>query len=478
MTNPVSISQIQMLILKFFIDHTDLNQTNYANYAPSHIIFSTGLWKKIPNLLVDKSIDLLKIDDLGNNCYSYINDQDKKFFMELTKKIKLPLEVKDSIDIKNILGKEQIKNLLINDLDDKDKSRNYGLFNSNLQHYMLYLKYLENKYKNMFVPVQIYNEDKKTRDSFFFGLTAYEISRKQELLIKHIKGFMSMFYSYLPHSISWIDQDQYYIDPELVNILKKHDSTITTSEQRYILIKITLVVHENLLHSNILIYDRQKKEAWRFEPYGITEISGKALDEKIQELLETVYGKIIYYDPNSFLSGINFQLVDEEEFFYNQNLGDPGGYCLAWSLWFVEAVIANPDQNVNIIMKNFFDRQNISSIVSEEEGLDESIISTNYYLDFIRRYAHKLDREKNKILQSMGIKKYYMYNTSFKPDVINKITDMFKVYLPKNIEKNKNQFTDLNLLNFPTDNLSDKIPQQHINNLPDDKFYEILDKIK
>jgi hypothetical protein len=56
---------------------------------------------------------------------------------------------------------------------------------------------------------------------------------------------------------------------------------------------------------------------------------------------------------------------------------------------------------------------------------DGEIRSDNYYLDFIRRYAHKLDDEKNKILLFLGVKKYNLYNIILDDSIIDKIKNLF-----------------------------------------------------
>ena len=423
-----TITTVPKQVIKFFIDHTDLNQENYQGYTCAHILFEYRLWVPFKDILIDKVIDLEKMNENNQNCYSFIHKSDKDIFLDFVKTIKHPISYND--DMKSTkFNINAIKSILDT---NTYKSKNFGLFNAKMIHYMLYLRYLENKYPQMYVPIRNFSEKKKERDIFFFNLSAYELSEKHKLIIKHVNMYMQYYYSYLPHNIYWIDEDQNYINPELINILKTHDSMINVNQQRFIMLKITIVVSENLLHANVLIYDRLNKEAWRFEPYGISNISFDqknlgSMDYELESILTSIYGKIKYYDPDSYLRGLNFQLVDGENNDEYKNLGDPGGYCLAWSLWFIDVVLAHPDKNVKFIMQNFFDRQNINQILSEEEGLKETIISDNYYLDFIRRYAHKLDNEKNKILISIGIKKYKFYKMLMDDKDIITINTLFEI---------------------------------------------------
>lgn len=438
------ISVIPRKIMEFFINHTDLNKENYAGITSAHLIFGKNIWHDYKDILKGREIDLLKLDDLENNCYSYIKPEDKKEFLEFTKHIKIPIKIKNKKEINKLFDVQNVKQILKlsseqskEDIIDENKIgkasiedvkyKNYGLFNSNLPHYMLYLKYLMNKYKNIYVPYQIYNEENFTNDVFLYNLiSSYITSNEQYVLVKNIKLYTNLYYSFLPHNIYWLDDDCYFIHPKLNEILKNHNKTIDVTVNRYIMIKISIIISENVLHANVLLYDRLNKEAWRFEPYGTTQVTYKAsMDHKMKELLEEVYGKITYNNPSDYLSGLNFQMVDGEDYTITKNLGDPGGYCLAWTLWFVDIVLSHQDKNVKYIMKNFFNRKDISKILSEEIG--EDINSTNYYLDFIRRYAQKLDEEKNHILNNIGIKKYYVYNTVFRDDVSEKIEEMFKM---------------------------------------------------
>lgn len=419
-----AISNVPLPIISFFVRHCDLNQTNYANNTPAHIIFSSGLWKFIENDLVDREIDLLRVDQFGKNCYSYILPNDKAQFLKLTARIRVPLEEKtDNVD--------EIKLILDFSSDvHKAETENFGLFNSNMIHYMLYLRYIENKYKNIYVPVRPFNDNSRQSDMFFFELTSYPISTEQKTLNNCIENYLSEFYSYLPHNIYWINENQYYVDPCLVDILKTHNQNVDVSVQRYVMLKLTMIINKKSLHANVLIYDRLEKEAWRFEPYGMSDVTtGRSMDQHINSLLTDVYGKIIYHDPDDFLTGLNFQLVTGDEFTINQNLGDPDGYCLAWSMWFIDMVLNYPDKRINDLMKNFFGSHThtIDVIISNEEGSGINVTSTNPFLDFIRRYAHKLDREKNKILSSIGIKKYNIYNYIPDNEILQKISDHFKI---------------------------------------------------
>jgi hypothetical protein len=450
------LSSIPNDLLGFFIDHTDLNQENYAGDTPAHLIFRKQIWKNIRGKLIGREIDLLKTDQMGNNCYSYVSQSDRQIFMDLSAQIIVPIDQQISKDkftkekIKNILGSNDLSfgsaeseptGFKTNDKqDDKmEEPKSYGLFGASSMHYMLYLKYLENKYNFFYIPVRTYDERLRDRDQFFFDMTSFPVTETNTTLFFYVKNYLRSYYSYLPHNIFWINTDQYYIDPTLGTILTEHNKNIPDTVQRYIMLKLTIINNKNYSHANSLIYDRKKKEAWHFEPYGTTEITDSAeVDSKIKEFLESIYGKITYYHPEDFLSNLNFQMVDGEEYFHNQKIGDPKGYCLAWSMWFIDIVLGNTDVNVNDLMKNFFSRKSISELISEEEESTVSVESTNYYLDFIRRYAHKLDSEKNKILKSIGVLNYNIYDHILPPIMQERMNDYFKINKIESVDLQEN----------------------------------------
>lgn len=412
----------------FLIKHTDLNYENYDGDTPAHLLFRSSMWKELGDLLEGTTIDMLTVDQYDDNIYSYITDEDKPLFMKLTKTITIPLSVKNDQEINDMFGLDHLHKL-INTEQTKNVPKNYGLFYSSIFHQMLYMKYLINKHDNILVPVIQYDEKAQNNDILFNDLLYYDISPGHKMINYNIWAITSAFYSYLPHHISWVNENLYYIDPKLEHVLKSDKE----NDKRFIVLKINIAfddINVTFTHANILVYDIKQKEAWRFEPFGITNMDdGYIMDMILKKYLQNVFGTIKYYDPDKYLQGLNFQLVDKEYLTSRLNIGDPRGYCLAWCIWFVDVVATYPDISVKKIMKKYITRENINKILSDEDiaNVQTKAISTNRYLDFIRRYAHMLDREKNNMLRSIGVSEYNLYNITFNPDDRKKITEYFKV---------------------------------------------------
>jgi hypothetical protein len=115
LTHP-QLSTFPVAIIGFFIQRTNLNFENYAGITSAHLLFGTGLWKMFRNILKGREIDLLKLDGIGNNCYSYVKPEDKADFMEFTKEIKIPLVIRDKKDIEKMFGLESVKDMLYTNL--------------------------------------------------------------------------------------------------------------------------------------------------------------------------------------------------------------------------------------------------------------------------------------------------------------------------------------------------------------------------
>ena len=410
----------------FFITHTDLNQPNYQGDTPAHRIFARKLWKRFAEYLYTREIDMLVCDSHGKNCYQYVDQDDTAELIGFTQRIVIPLNQKKAHgvdDIKKLLGANQT----IGANGQATEAKQYGLFGANAVNNMAYAMYMQNTYNTLYLPQRKYDKEKQDADVFFLELGQYDTSNTQTYINGRVHWMMKIFYSYVPYWITWYDANLYHIDPSLVDILGQHNSTVSVSKQRYVSINI-FIITPNSFHANALVYDRLKKEAWRFESYGITDFGSHTatsqMDMTIKGLLESVYGKITYHDPDSFLAGVNFQYITSA--YYDERVGDPRGYCLAWSIWFVELVVSNPDKSPYDLVRQL-GRQAIDQIVSDDEGTDTEVRSDNYLMDFIRRYAHKLDREKNKLLVSHGIRKYDLYTIVLKDTEYSKIVEMFKV---------------------------------------------------
>ena len=88
------------------------------------------------------------------------------------------------------------------------------------------------------------------------------------------------------------------------------------------------------------------------------------------------------------MSPVSFQTISDETNSKNMKLGDFGGFCLAWSLWYLEHRIINS----KIDQKQLIEKT-IKKLFSQDIKFSE----------FIRNYANNINKERYKSLKKIGI---------------------------------------------------------------------------
>jgi len=403
-------------ILRFLIKHTNLNKESYMGTTPIHQLFLKGLWKNHLDLLGKRKINMMAIDENGKNVYQYIKPEDMDLFIKFSERANL---IVGSNTIKTDFSSKIgfIKNVKI--------VQNYGMFNSNLIHNMIYMEYLMKKYPTLYIPHVQYNEKKHANHLAKISMFSYDLSTSHKQLNRIVRNMGQLFYCYVSHYIIWVSQTHHYIDPNLEDLLKKNREN--DNNGRYILLKITLIISEDVIHSNMVLFDKVKLIGRRFEPVGISDlVDGNELDNMLEQLFTNVWGKIEYLRPEDYLKGFSFQLTSGDDVDKNLNLGDPYGYCLAWTIWFIEIRLSDPDTSDRELIEKALNRNMTNILLSDMLPEDDLIGSKNYYLDFIRRYAIMLDERKNEFLEKIGIKPYEYYQIYQSDKTIDMITKYFQ----------------------------------------------------
>lgn len=377
-------------ILIRVIRYTDLRQENYSGTTVMHLLFSSGLWKIFNkndrhSILAEKKIDVLHLDENGNTIYTYINKEDYFTFMEFMGLIGI------TIDLNLLKGKKHTDAIKIMN------PQNYGKFNANLIHNMIYMAYLMKTYPKLYIPSIPYNRSNRKFRSLTNKMLFYKTSYTDKTFYRIISQMNHLFYRYTPHYILWGGKDHYHVDHDLEQSLVSDMG----SDTQFVLIKITIIIAKGAIHSNMALYCKKTKVMRRFEPTGLNNVlDGNELDMMLKGIFEKVYGDIRYLRPEDYMTCSTFQLTTADDNEYNKNLGDPYGYCLAWSIWFVEMRLRYPEADDYTLYRNAIDRHKVNMMIGMN---DPNIRSKNYYLDYIRNYANDLDEIKNKLMLNIGI---------------------------------------------------------------------------
>jgi hypothetical protein len=179
----------------------------------------------------------------------------------------------------------------------------------------------------------------------------------------------------------------------------------------------------NDAHFNAILFDTKMKTVERFEPYT------KFLEKKyfnVTNKFDIQFKKIIkkyldyeYIKPQNFCPSLGFQQKEENNLLsvstkrtignYELN-NDPGGFCGAWSIYFLNLRISNPNIDTKIILKNIY------NYLEKDK---------HSFRSFIRNYSNFIYKERAKLLRNYNKKSdddYYELHT-FLEDRFSKLID-------------------------------------------------------
>jgi len=343
--------------LKKYIDNTNLNIQNSEGNTIWHL-FNKRWLNYIPELELKKNNVFIKnrkneivfnrykdsdkfIDMLIKSYYNYLKVKKREWKSEwenicrnndLVKKI----DFKDDTPEKNCYEKIK-KQIITSNSSVPYKKTSYCIVfdNNSITDFvtytgtsldiltgLIYLKEFENTYTTL-TKKFIVNE---------------ELSEYYKVLgiIKEIKG------EYMNFEITWLYQKIFY-PTNFTSII----DNFKESKKRFLV--IPLGIHQdNGAHANILLYDSVLNEIERFEPAGGENpiqfnYNQDLLDYYLEEYFQKQFQNCKYFKPRSYELTIGFQTMEIIDI--NKKIGDPGGFCGAWSLWWVYMRIKNESIN-------------------------------------------------------------------------------------------------------------------------------------
>ena len=346
------------------------------------------------NLKIDYTIDTdilkyCKSDIMWNQLNNYkispielVTNLDFNIYSSLLENIKISQLNKDTINKLNVnetwlnfINKLEIykenDDIVVNDLPYS----NYTLFQSKFKDLALFVLFLTNKYKDLYIPKmeESYLIENVTADNTELLFTDDIIEKKQ----------------IFPWFISYHNTNEYYIHPYLNNLIK---SNIT--KKKYAIVFLSRIF-DSTLHANILFYNFEKLTVERFEPYGI--INDNDIDNILEEEL-TWDTSLKYIKPIDYLPYVGFQTISNENNLLNQKVGDFGGFCLAWCIWYIETRISNINIEPKTLVNKLISRLNNKNIKFSE---------------YIRNYSHKINNCRIEYLLNIGIDKKMISNLYF-----------------------------------------------------------------
>ena len=162
----------------------------------------------------------------------------------------------------------------------------------------------------------------------------------------------------------------------------------------------------------------------RFDPYGaIPYLKADKMDKLFEEKFREIINKpnFKYLSPSQYMGKVSFQLLSNDSSIDVKKLGDPHGYCLAWTFWYLEMRLQNPEVHPKKLVEMSVDK------IKATRKKD----SKNPFIDFIRNYAFELTESKNKVLKEFGIKKDQLYDLVLEPEVEHQISQKIEYEMKK-----------------------------------------------
>ena len=189
-----------------------------------------------------------------------------------------------------------------------------------------------------------------------------------------------------PWIIIWNDEKNYWIHPHLNDLINKNKKR-TNGQYKAAFAFISMRLPDGGLHAALMFYDFTRNQIQRFDPYGDTSILDGTMDETFKEKLAKPTG-MSYCGPDCYFPVSGFQTLSDENNSMNQKMGDFGGYCLAWSIWYAEHKMINLKvEPKDLIRKtiNKFMKMNIKP------------------MEYIRNYANYISKFRIGYLKKIGV---------------------------------------------------------------------------
>lgn len=336
----------------------------------------------IPNYLIFLKYRILKKKATKFDISIFEQIKNKEYTLNTLSTIVSSFTKEQCNNIITYLNKTSLYNIVNNEyILQEYKHQNIGYFNTGGTE-ILYITILSNnnKIKSICNKTNDIDEIYATTERLNTPLYATLQYRLKHYILTNIEW-----------CIEWVDTTLYYIPN---NIFKNITSDLKQQKTYIYVIMINKsYVNTNIGHVNVLIIDTIKKIAVRFEPQGIITTNNTDLDKLIINKLNEYKIDCKYYSPLQYIKKPVFQQIT---FTSDLNVGDPGGYCLAWSYWFVEMYCINHDKIKSL-------KQFVKVLFNKMFYNYESINS------YIRNYAHDLQCRSIELLKSLNIPNNMIY---------------------------------------------------------------------
>lgn len=421
------------LNLELIFQKTNLNILDNSGNSITLLILKNGLFNELSNFLKFKNVNYLVKNKNNESPFDYIQQNEYDLFYNIIIDSYLNF-IRKSDNIFN----NKIYNLCKNNISSKEFSeiKNDIDFKVNIKNkndickdiLMTLLKNNKLQYptiiKNYCIDLNEFNEDVN-----FVTFTGSTIDILFGILYL-IKNYSSITTSVSKDFYINKNLENYYINNKNRNVRKEDFINFEIIWDGILLIKPTnlddiindflknknqfLIIPlgielQNGSHSNILIFDKVKKTYERFEPNGSTypfkfNYYPDKLDNEIQKYILTFTKQFTYYSPAQYLPKIGFQILESID--KNKKIGDPGGFCAVWCIWYASMKIKY--KNIDI------EKLAIKLILKiKEDDIEFKVL--------IRKFAKNIVDFRDSILNKNNVSINDWLNSTYEKSTFNNI---------------------------------------------------------
>ena len=354
--------------LKKIITNINLNIQDFKGNSLFLLLCKNNLWFKFKDILEKKKINHLLLNFNKESSLDFINDDDKDKFFNIivtsylnhfrnsnktfsnklyqlcTKNLSYKSyinatdlddyikEYKDKLNvssrdvcfdlIKTMLYDDRIyypSNEIIFCIDDEDEFENYDI-----------ISFTGSTIDLLCGMIFLHKEKLKISSTLHINFITNQYYEKFLNTFKNIYIKKDDFFNF---EIMWDGKSIFY-PTTLDNCIEEFKK----SKNRFFIAPIAITL-ERGAHSNILIYDREINEIERFEPNGALfpkkfYYFPHKLDNKLNIKFSEIFKDSKYISTTEYIPKIGFQRYEDDDYQYLRFIGDPGGFCAVWCIFY------------------------------------------------------------------------------------------------------------------------------------------------
>lgn len=246
------------------------------------------------------------------------------------------------------------------------------------------------------------------------GLLYLQLRYSNDKIYKKISIVPIKYKDYIPEGI-FFEIGFYYGKFIILDSLVEEIKNAIEQKNNFIVILLGIMnIHGG--HANMIIFDINNKTVERFEPHGSGKdfYDSEFLDNNIKKFFLNITKDFIYLSPDNYEPRSAFQNFDTIEARTNIIYNQYPGYCMAWSIWYVDHRLKHPNMKPKILVRKLLRHIQLSRIP---------------FIEIIRNYTSRITDIRDKYFEKFGFTHLDYMN--------NKISKNIEIEIVKSMSNNE-----------------------------------------